>query len=95
MLYTCTLSDWEQEIKTRCAEIAIPAFIVAKIRRIPTLYIECGAQVTPPSLTGRLLVRIADTFFVQWPELRKRYGKRAEYRGSLVDETPPGTLHFS
>lgn len=71
------------------AEIAIPAFLLAKLRGIPTLYIECGAQVTTPSITGRLLVRIAGTFFVQWPELLERYGKRAAYRGSLVDETPP------
>ena len=74
------------------AEIAIPAFIVAKIRRIPTLYIECGAQVTTPSVTGRLMVRIANTFFVQWPELKDRYGGKASYQGSLVDETPPRTL---
>lgn len=77
------------------AEIAIPAFIIAKIRRIPTLYVECGAQVTTPSVTGRLLVHIADSFFVQWPELKQRYGKRAAYRGSLVDETVPGDLHSS
>ena len=77
------------------AEIAIPAFFAAKLRRIPTLYIECGAQVTTPSLTGRLLVHIAQTFLVQWPELKERYGRRAAYRGSLVDETPAGDLPSS
>ena len=71
------------------AEIAIPAFLIAKLRGIPSLYIECGAQVTTPSITGRLLIHVAETFLVQWPELQERYGKRAEYRGSLVDETPP------
>lgn len=71
------------------AEIAIPAFIIAKLRGIPTLYIECGAQVTTPSITGRLLVHLADTFFVQWPELIERYGKNATYPGSLIDATPP------
>ena len=70
------------------AEIAIPAFIIARLRRIPTLYIECGAQVTTPSITGRLLVHLAGTFFVQWPELAARYGKKAAYAGSLIDETP-------
>ncbi len=73
------------------AEIAIPAILVAKAMRIPTIYIECGAQVTRPSLTGRLLIRLADRFFVQWPELVRAYGGRAEYRGSLVDETPAAT----
>ena len=75
------------------AEIAIPAFIIAKLKRIPTLYIECGAQVTTPSITGRLLVHLADTFFVQWPELAERYGKNAAYPGSLIDATPPRSLH--
>ena len=75
------------------AEIAIPAFLIAKLRNIPTLYIECGAQVTNPSITGRLLVHIADTFFVQWPELRERYGKSAAYPGSLIDATPPRSPH--
>ena len=75
------------------AEIAIPAFIVAKLKRIPTLYIECGAQVTTPSITGRLLVHLAGAFYVQWPELVERYGKKAAYAGSLVDATPPGSLH--
>jgi UDP-N-acetylglucosamine:LPS N-acetylglucosamine transferase len=70
------------------AEIAIPAFLAAKALSIPTLYIECGAQVTRPSLTGRLLVNFADRFFVQWPELLEAYGARAEYHGSLIDETP-------
>lgn len=68
------------------AEIAIPAFIVARLRGIPTLYIECGAQVTRPSLTGRVLIHIADRFLVQWPELLPAYGGRAEFCGSLVDE---------
>jgi UDP-N-acetylglucosamine:LPS N-acetylglucosamine transferase len=70
------------------AEIAIPAFIVAKSLRVPAIYIECGAQVTHPSNTGRVLVNLADRFYVQWPELVAAYGGRAAYRGSLVDETP-------
>lgn len=72
------------------AEIAIPAFLIAKLRGVPTLYIECGAQVTRPSTTGRILSRVTDSFFVQWPELLEAYGGRATYAGSLVDETRPG-----
>ncbi len=70
------------------AEIAIPAFLVAKAMRLPTIYVECGAQVTRPSLTGCVLVNLADRFYVQWPELVAAYGGRARYAGSLVDETP-------
>lgn len=71
------------------AEIAIPAFLVARLFRIPTLYIECGCQVTQPSLTGRFLSRIATRFFVQWPELLEPYAGRAECAGSLIDEARP------
>ena len=71
------------------AEIAIPAFLVARMMRVPTLYVECGAQVTRPSLTGRIVIRLADSFYVQWRELVEVYGHRAQYCGSLVDEARP------
>lgn len=71
------------------AEIAIPAFLVAKLRGVPSVYIECGAQVTRPSVTGRVVIHLADRFFVQWPELVPAYRGRAQYRGSLIDETAP------
>ncbi|MDZ4857813.1 MAG: glycosyltransferase [Candidatus Hydrogenedentes bacterium] len=71
------------------AEIAIPVFLVAKLRGIPCAYIECGAQFTTPSLTGRVLCRLADRFYVQWPELLAAYGGQATYAGSLIDETAP------
>lgn len=71
------------------AEIAIPAFLAARALGIPTAYVECGAQVTQPSLTGRILIRLADHFFVQWPELLGAYNSKAQYEGSLIDETPP------
>ncbi|MCL4691409.1 MAG: glycosyltransferase [Candidatus Hydrogenedentes bacterium] len=71
------------------AEIAIPVVLVAKVLRIPSIYIECGAQVTEPSVTGRVMYWLAERFYVQWPELREVYGPRALYAGSLIDETAP------
>ena len=68
------------------AEIALPAVLVAKLFRLPVLYIECGAQVAHASFTGRILYRLADRFLVQWPELLDLYGPQAEFRGSLIDE---------
>jgi UDP-N-acetylglucosamine:LPS N-acetylglucosamine transferase len=67
------------------AEIAIPAALIGKIQRIPLIYIECGAQVYTPSMTGRLLYYVADRFYVQWPELLEAYGPRAQFVGSLID----------
>jgi beta-1,4-N-acetylglucosaminyltransferase len=73
------------------AEIAIPVVLIAKLLRLPVVYVECGAQVTRPSITGRLMYWLADTFLVQWPELLRAYGPRAAYRGSLIDDSLPDT----
>ena len=71
------------------AEIAIPVLIVARLMRVPSVYVECGAQFTTPSLTGRIAYWLCDRFYVQWPELLGAYGPRARYAGSLIDETLP------
>jgi len=68
------------------AEIALPVAVVALLRRIPMIYIECGAQVEHPSFTGRIMYWLARDFFVQWPELLAAYGPRARFSGSLIDE---------
>ncbi|MBX7258838.1 MAG: capsular biosynthesis protein [Candidatus Hydrogenedentes bacterium] len=68
------------------AEIALPVFFVATLLRVPRLYIECGAQVTTPSFTGRITYWLSQRFYVQWPELLSVYGARARYEGSFVDE---------
>ena len=67
------------------AEIAIPAVLVGKLFGAKSVYIECGAQVTHPSITGRVMYWMADHLFVQWRELLQAYGPRARYAGSLVD----------
>jgi UDP-N-acetylglucosamine:LPS N-acetylglucosamine transferase len=48
------------------------------------IYIDCSAQVNTPSLTGRIIYRIADLFFVQWKSLKDRYGDKAIYGGLLI-----------
>ncbi|GMV99493.1 MAG: hypothetical protein AMXMBFR84_06320 [Candidatus Hydrogenedentota bacterium] len=69
------------------AEIAIPAVVIGKLFfRTPVIYVECGAQVTRPSFTGRIMYHLADWFYVQWPELQPVYGPKALFKGSLVDE---------
>lgn len=71
------------------AEIAIPVLVIAKMMRVPSVYVECGAQFTSPSLTGRIAYWLCDRFYVQWPELLNAYGPRARYVGSLIDATVP------
>lgn len=67
------------------AEVALPAFYIGKLFfRLPSVYVECSAQVISPSLTGRLIYRAADLFLVQWEGLLKFYGKKARYEGGFI-----------
>lgn len=67
------------------AEVAALAFPLAKILLgTKLIYIESGAQVYEPSRTGRLLYRMCDLFFVQWPQLLKYYPK-GWHTGALIE----------
>jgi UDP-N-acetylglucosamine:LPS N-acetylglucosamine transferase len=50
------------------AGVALPFFVLAKLMRIPTCYIEVYDRVNTPTLTGRLCRPFSDLFLVQWPE---------------------------
>ncbi|NJE12861.1 PssD/Cps14F family polysaccharide biosynthesis glycosyltransferase [Thermococcus sp. LS2] len=65
------------------AEIAIPFFYLGKILGIKTIFIECYTRVNEPTITGKLVYPISDYFFVLWPEMLQRYGKKAKYVGGL------------
>jgi UDP-N-acetylglucosamine:LPS N-acetylglucosamine transferase len=54
---------------------AVPFALVARLLRIPVVFVEISAQVTEPSLTGRILYRLADRFFYQWKPLEKYFPK--------------------
>ena len=61
----------------------IPFCLIAKLlfrRRL--IFIESFAKVTSPTLTGRLLYRFADQFYVQWEPMLKVYPK-AIYLGGI------------
>jgi UDP-N-acetylglucosamine:LPS N-acetylglucosamine transferase len=66
------------------SEIAIPAFYLARILRIKTIFIESWARVIEPSGTGRLVYPVADVFLVQWERLLSKYGKKAKYEGAVI-----------
>jgi UDP-N-acetylglucosamine:LPS N-acetylglucosamine transferase len=65
------------------SEIAIPAFYLAKVLRIKSIFIESWARVIEPSSTGRLVYPVADVFLVQWERLLPKYGKKARYEGAI------------
>ncbi|KAJ5948499.1 UDP-N-acetylglucosamine transferase subunit alg14 [Penicillium verhagenii] len=59
-----------------------------RISRLRTLFVESWARVTTLSTSGVLLLPLADTFLVQWPELGGRRAwwgmKPTEYAGWTV-----------
>jgi UDP-N-acetylglucosamine:LPS N-acetylglucosamine transferase len=61
----------------------VPFALIGKLLRIPTLFIENCSRVTVPSLTGRIMYRLADRFFYQWPSLRA-YFPRGIHGGPLL-----------
>lgn len=65
------------------AGIAVPFFLIGKLLRIRLVYVESVTRTEELSLTGRLVYRLADRFFVQWPEPAEKH-PRAEYAGGIL-----------
>jgi len=65
-------------------EIAIPAIILARFMKIKTIYIESWCRVKTKSGTGKLLYYFSNYFLIQWPELFKKYGKKARFEGAVI-----------
>lgn len=66
------------------AEIAIPAFYIAKVLGIKTIFIESWTRVYHPTGTGKLVYPVSDIFLVQWERLLLKYGKKARYEGAII-----------
>lgn len=49
-------------------------------------HVECMNQVDSASVTGRLLYPICRELFVQWPELKGRFGPKATYAGWVLGD---------
>jgi UDP-N-acetylglucosamine:LPS N-acetylglucosamine transferase len=66
------------------SEIAIPAFYIAKIFGIKTIYIESWCRIEVPSGTGKLIYPVSNIFLVQWPQLLNKYGSKARFEGAII-----------
>ncbi|MEW4272105.1 PssD/Cps14F family polysaccharide biosynthesis glycosyltransferase [Priestia megaterium] len=64
------------------AGAVFPICLFGKILGKKIVYVESFAKVNSPSLTGKLVYKFADEFYIQWKSLEKFYPK-AKYRGSL------------
>lgn len=62
---------------------AVPFAIVGKVLSVPNIFIETFTRVSRPSLSGRIMYRLADRFFYQWRALEKFFPEGV-YGGPLV-----------
>lgn len=62
--------------------ISVLASFLGKLSGAKIIFVETGSRVTSLSKSGKIMRRIADLFFVQWPALKDRYPK-AIYAGRL------------
>jgi UDP-N-acetylglucosamine:LPS N-acetylglucosamine transferase len=71
-------------ISTGAGVSVVVCYVGKFIFKSRVIHIESFSRVYAPSLTGKLLYPISNLFFVQWPYLKKKYGKKAIYAGSLL-----------
>ncbi len=62
-------------IITTGTHTAVPMCYVGKLFGCKIIYIESFAKRTTPTLAGRLVYPIADTFVIQWKSMKKHYPK--------------------
>lgn len=72
-------------ILTTGAGVGVPFVWIGRLRGATTVYVESFTRIDGPSVTCRLVHRVADHVFVQWPELQQRL-PRARYAGTVFDD---------
>ena len=65
------------------AGVAFPFFVAARLRRIPTVYVEVYDRIDSRTLTGRLCRPFTTLFCVQWEEQLGLY-RGAQLIGELL-----------
>lgn len=74
MLARKELTEWEPDVViSNGAGAAVPFFIEAHRRGIPTVYLEVYDRIDSRTLTGRMVHRFTTEFCVQWPEQQALY----------------------
>ena len=70
-------------ILTTGSGVAAPFIWLARLRGIPSVFVESITRITEISLTGRISKPFATKLLVQWPELLTKY-RGTEYHGRIV-----------
>ena len=69
-------------IVTTGAGLVVPLCYIGKLFGARVVFIESFCRVKEPSISGRIMYRIADLFLVQWEE-NCAFFPKAEYAGSV------------
>ena len=78
-----TVRDFRPDvILSTGAALAVPFFIVGRLHGRRCVYVESFTRINSLSWSGRLVYPLANAFFVQWPELTKRF-RKAVHMGSV------------
>ncbi|KQY91664.1 MULTISPECIES: PssD/Cps14F family polysaccharide biosynthesis glycosyltransferase [Paenibacillus] len=76
------LKERPKVLITTGAGAVYPLCLLGKLMGAKLVYVESYAKIYSPTLTGRLIYKFADEFYIQWETLQEAYPK-AKYRGAL------------
>jgi hypothetical protein len=65
------------------AGVAVPFFVLGRLMRMKTVYVEVYDRIDLPTLTGRLVQPFSNLFLLQW-EQQKRFYRRGQVIGRLL-----------
>ena len=79
------LRERPQVLFSTGSEIAVFPFYLGKfLFRTKTIFLETVTRFQKPSQTAKWLYPISDLFLVQWPELLKYFGPKAQCAGKIL-----------
>jgi UDP-N-acetylglucosamine--N-acetylmuramyl-(pentapeptide) pyrophosphoryl-undecaprenol N-acetylglucosamine transferase len=77
-------------VVTSGAGVVAPFCALARLAGARLVFVETMARVNSPSMTARLLSRIASRVVVQWPELAPALPRAEVCRPTLLENVPAG-----
>lgn len=77
-------------VVTSGAGVVAPFCLLARLTGARLLYVETMARVSTPSMTARLLSRVASRVVVQWPELASELPRAEVCRPTLLENVAEG-----
>lgn len=73
LAYRVIRSEQPDVVISTGAGIAPPFFLVARLRRVSTVFLEVYDRLDSTTLAGRMCYPLSDRFLLQWDEQRRLY----------------------